>query len=94
MPVLPERLAMTRQKPPPLTPYHQPGAELTLQLSPVSDFLEKTSNEVPRTILLASFVNAISPEGLERIGKHILCAYAHTRAHTGALRSLLMMSCV
>lgn len=57
-------------------------------------FLGKTSNKVPRTILLVSFVNAISPEGLERIRKHILCAYAHTRAHTGALRSLLMMSCV
>lgn len=57
-------------------------------------FLGKTPNKVPRTILLVSFVNAISPEGLERIRKHILCAYAHTRAHTGALRSLLMLSCV
>lgn len=50
---------------------------------PGVQFLGRTSNKVPRTILLASFVNTISPEGLERIRKHILCAHTHTQAHLG-----------
>lgn len=62
---------------------YQPRAELTLQLSLVSSFLEGLLTRFLRTILLASFVNTISPEGLERIRKHILCAHTHTQAHLG-----------
>lgn len=70
---------------------YQPRAELTLQLSLVSNFLEGL---LTRFLEPSYWFPLLTPLALKDWKGYVNTFCVRTHTNTGALRSLLMMSCV